>query len=94
MILKYEIEKFIQEIENKLPKLDGKAYDSAKDKIAILNRVNIEFMDYEDVMRKVSIQNSKIKIAWLEQKKEIIKLSEKVNRLEDELETVKKNING
>lgn len=94
MILTIEIEKFIQEIENKLPNLTDKAYTSAKDKIAILNRVSIEFMEYEDLMRKVSIQNSKIKIAWLEQKKEIIKLTEKVNRLEDELETLKKNING
>ena len=72
MILKYEIEQFIQEIENKLPTLQGNAYDSAKDKINILNRVNIEFMEYEDLLKKVATMNSKAQVDALKLTKEEI----------------------
>ena len=92
MIIKYEIEQFIKEIEAKLPKLEDKAYESAKDKIHVLNRVNIEFMDYEDLLRKASIRISESRIAWLEQKKLIITLQEKVKQLEFDLETLKERI--
>ena len=94
MIIKYEIEKFIQEIEKKLPQLNDKAYDAAKEKIAVLNRINIEFMDYEDLLRKASIRISQSDIKWLDQKKINIRLTEKIGRLEDELEILKKNIDG
>ena len=94
MILKIEIEKFIQEIEKKLPQLNDKAYDAAKEKIAVLNRINIEFMDYEDLLRKASIRISQSDIKWLDQKKINIRLTENIGRLEDELETLKKNIDG
>ena len=93
MILKMEIEKFIQDIEKKLPQLNDKAYDAAKEKIAVLNRINIEFMDYEDLLRKASIRISQSDIKWLDQKKINIRLTENIGRLEDELETLKKNIN-
>jgi hypothetical protein len=93
MILKVEIEKFIQDIEKKLPQLNDKAYDAAKEKIAVLNRINIEFMDYEDLLRKASIRISQSDIKWLDQKKINIRLTENIGRLEDELETLKKNIN-
>ena len=94
MILKVEIEKFIQDIEKKLPQLNDKAYDAAKEKIAVLNRINIEFMDYEDLLRKASIRISQSDIKWLDQKKINIRLTENIGRLEDELETLKKNIDG
>ena len=94
MILKVEIEKFIQEIEKKLPQLNDKAYDAAKEKIAVLNRINIEFMDYEDLLRKASIRISQSDIKWLDQKKINIRLTENIGRLEDELEILKKNIDG
>ena len=94
MILKMEIEKFIQDIEKKLPQLNDKAYDAAKEKIAVLNRINIEFMDYEDLLRKASIRISQSDIKWLDQKKINIRLTENIGRLEDELEILKKNIDG
>ena len=94
MILKVEIEKFIQDIEKKLPQLNDKAYDAAKEKIAVLNRINIEFMDYEDLLRKASIRISQSDIKWLDQKKINIRLTENIGRLEDELEILKKNIDG
>lgn len=85
MILKYEIEQFIQEIEKKLPTLKGKAYDAAKDKINILNRVNIEFMEYEDLMRKVATMNSKANT-------DILKLWEVVNKQDEQIKHLKANI--
>ena len=94
MILQMEVEQFIQEIEKKLPKLDGKAYESAKDKIAILNRVSIEFMEYEDLMRKLALQNNDIKCNYLKMQVELKDHKSKIDYLEKELETVKKNING
>ena len=85
MIVKYEIEEFCNDIEKKLPELEGKAYEKALEKIAILNRVNIEFMEYEDLLRKVAIQNSKAQIDYL-------KLLKEVDGLKKELRTLKENI--
>mgnify|MGYP005992210391 CR=1 FL=1 len=87
MILKYELEQFINDIESKLPQLEGKAYDNAKDKIAILNRVNIEFMSYEDLMRKLAKDNSKANIRSLKLERELEDLKKEVKHLKD-------NING
>ena len=85
MILKYEIEQFIQEIENKLPTLQGNAYDSAKDKINILNRVNIEFMEYEDLLRKVALMNSKAQVDALKLTKEVMELRAEVEHLKENI---------
>ncbi len=86
MIITIEIEKFIQEIENKLPKLDGKAYDSAKDKINILSRVNIEFMEYEDLMRKLALQHNEIKAQAMKMAIELRDLKSEVKHLKDNIE--------
>ena len=85
MIVKYEIESFVNDIEKKLPELEGKAHEKALEKIAILNRVNIEFMEYEDLLRKVAIQNSKAQIDYL-------KLLKEVDGLKKELRTLKENL--
>ena len=85
MILQLEIEQFIKEIEAKLPKLDGKAYDSAKDKINILNRVNIEFMEYEDLLRKVALMNSKAQVDALKLTKEVMELRAEVEHLKENI---------
>jgi hypothetical protein len=47
MIIKYEVEQFCNEIEAKLDTLNGKAYDNAKHKLNVLNRVNLEFMEVQ-----------------------------------------------
>ena len=85
MILKYEIEQFIQEIENKLPTLQGNAYDSAKDKINILNRVNIEFTEYQDLLRKVALMNSKAQVDALKLTKEAMELRAEVEHLKEHI---------
>jgi hypothetical protein len=85
MILKYEIEQFIQEIENKLPTLQGNAYDSAKDKINILNRVSIEFMEYEDLLKKVALMNSKAQVDALKLTKEVMELRAEVEHLKENI---------
>ena len=68
MIIKYEIEAFCKEIEAKLDTLSDKAYDNAKNKLAVLNRINIEFMEYEDLMRKSAVKFLELKGNWLKQK--------------------------
>ena len=92
MIVSIEIEQFCKELEEKLPKLDDVKFKYWKDKVHLLNRVSLEFMEYEDLMRKVSKQNSEVKVAYLKQKKEILILQEKVKQLEYDLETLKENI--
>lgn len=87
MILKYEIEQFCKELEEKLPKLEGKQYEYWKDKVHILNRVNIEFMEYEDLMRKVATMNSKAQV-------DALKMMKRVEELEKEVKHLKENING
>lgn len=94
MIIKYEIEQFCKDIEAKLDTLSGKAYDNAKDKIAILNRVHIEFMDYEDLMRKLALQNNDIKCDFMKMKLQLREQQSKIDYLEEELKTLKQNING
>lgn len=85
MILKIEIEKFIEDIEKKLPKLDGKAYESAKDKINILSRVSIEFMEYEDLMRKLAQDNSKANLRSLKLERELEDLKKEVKHLKENI---------
>ena len=92
MIVTIEVEKFIQDIEAKLDTLNGKAYDNAKNKLAVLNRVNIEFMEYDDLMRKSAVKFLELKGNWLKQKKQILTLEERVKQLEFDLETLKENI--
>ena len=87
MIIKYEIENFIKEIESKLPSLSGKAHEKALEKIAVLNRVNIEFMEYENLMRKVTKMNSEAQV-------DALKLMKRVQVLEEEVKHLKSNING
>ena len=87
MIIKYEIEQFLQEIENKLPQLSGIALEKALEKVAVLNRVNIEFMEYEDLMRKLAIQHSNTMI-------ESIRMMQELQKLRTEVNYLKENING
>jgi hypothetical protein len=61
MIIILEIEKFIQDIESRLPNLSGKAKENAQTKIAILDRVILEYMEYEGLLRKLAIDNNKWK---------------------------------
>ena len=83
MIIRYEIEKFCQDIESKLPQLEGKAKENALDKIAILNRVNIEFMDYEKLLRKSALDYNSIKHGYLKQQIEIKDLKSKIVYLQE-----------
>ena len=92
MIITVEIEQFCKDIEARLPSLEGKAYDNAKDKLNILNRVSLEFMEYEDLMRKSAVKFLELKGGYLTQKKEILILQEKVKQLEFDLETIKERI--
>ena len=85
MIIKYEIEQFLQEIENKIPQLSGIALEKALEKVAVLNRVNIEFMEYEDLMRKLAIQHSNITV-------ENLKIMQELTRLRSEVNYLKENI--
>lgn len=85
MILRYEIEKFINELEEKLPQLDDKRYQYWKDKIHILNRVNIEFMEYEDLLRKVALMNSKAQVDALKLTKEVMELRAEVEHLKEHI---------
>ena len=85
MIIKYEIEQFLQEIENKIPQLSGIALEKALEKVAVLNRVNIEFMEYEDLMRKLAIQHSNITV-------ENLKIMQELTRLRTEVNYLKENI--
>jgi hypothetical protein len=87
MIIKYELEQFVKELEEKLPNLDDKRYEYWKDKIAILNRVNIEFLEYEELLRKVANMNAQTNIDCLKMQKEL-------NDLRNEIQHLKKNING
>ena len=87
MIVKYEIEQFIKELEEKLPNLQGKQKEYWLDKVAILNRVNYEFMDYENLLRKLAIINSNCT-------SENYKLQHRLEKLEKEIEHLKENING
>ena len=87
MIIKYEIEQFLQEIENKIPQLSGIALEKALEKVAVLNRVNIEFMEYEDLMRKLAIQHSKTM-------GESIRMMQELQQLRTEVNYLKENING
>jgi hypothetical protein len=61
MIIKYEVEQFCKEIEAKLDTLTGKAYDNAKHKLNVLNRVNLEFMENDDLMRKSAVNFLELK---------------------------------
>jgi len=85
MLIKYELEAFCNDIEAKLPELSGKAHEKALEKISVLNRVNIEFMEYEDLLRKVALQNSKTQIDNLRMLKDI-------TQLKKDLKTIKENI--
>ena len=92
MILKYEIEQFCKDIESKLPSLEGKAYENAKDKVHILNRVNIEFMEYEDLLRKLALQNNDIKCDYWKLQIQMKDMKSQLSSMEQELEHLKKNI--
>lgn len=85
MIIKYEIEQFIKEIEEKLPSMKGKQLETWQDKIAILNRVNIEFMEYEKLLRKLAIDVSN-------SGNSILKLEREIEILKKEIEHLKENI--
>lgn len=86
MIIKYEIEQFIKEIEESLQKLSGKQLEKWKERISVLNRVNLEFMEYEDLIRKLAIDNSN-------SGNRILLLERKIEILEKEIEHLKSNIN-
>ena len=92
MILKYELEAFCKEIEAKLPSLEGKAYENAKDKVHILNRVNIEFMDYEDLLRKLALQNNDIKCDYWKLQVQMRDMKSQLKAMEEELRILKENI--
>ena len=94
MIVSNEIEQFCKELEEKLPKLDEVKYKYWKDKVHLLNRVSIEFMEYEDLMRKLALNHNEYKCNYLKSVIEMRDLKSQINYLEKELETVKKNING
>ena len=85
MIIKYEVELFIKEIEANLPKLTGKALENALDKISMLSRINLEFMEYEDLMRKLALQHNKTI-------RESIRYWDELNKLKTEVNYLKENI--
>ena len=85
MIIKYEVELFIKEIEANLPKLSGKALENALDKISMLSRINIEFMDYEDLMRKLALQHSSTMRESIQMMQELQNLRTEVNYLKENI---------
>jgi len=85
MIIQIEIEQFCKELEDKLPNLDDKKFKYWKDKVTLLNRVSIEFMEYEDLMRKLALQHNEMKAATL-------KMAVQLRDLKSEVEHLKKNI--
>ena len=93
MILTVEIEQFTKDIEEKLPQLEGKALQNAVDKVAVLNRVSIEFMEYEDLMRKLALQNNDYKSNYWKLQVQMKDMKSQIKDLESELKTVKENIN-
>lgn len=87
MIIKYELEQFAKEIESKVNSLQGKARENALEKLAVLNRVNIEFMEYEKLLRTMAIQHNEMKTATM-------KMALELRDLKSEVKHLKENING
>lgn len=92
MILNIEIEKFIHDIEKRLPNLEGTALQNAQDKIALLNRINLEFMDYEELLRKVALQNNQIKGENMKREIQMRDMQSKIDTLVQEIKHLKSNI--
>ena len=87
MIIKYELEQFCKDIESKLDSLQGKARENALEKLAVLNRVNIEFMEYEKLLRTMALQHNEMKTATM-------KMALELRDLKSEVKHLKENING
>lgn len=86
MIIKYEIEQFIKELEEKLPNLDDKRFNYWKEKIGILNRVSIEYMEYEELLKKVANMNAKANLDYLKVQRELTELKAEVKHLKENIE--------
>jgi len=87
MILTIEIEQFCKELEEKLPNLDDKKFKYWQDKVHLLNRISIEFMEYEDLMRTLALQHN-------EMKAKAMKMAVELRDLKQEVKHLKDNING
>ena len=85
MILKYELENFCKDIEAKLPSLEGKQYEAAVDKIHILNRVNIEFMEYETLLRTMALQQNEMKASTMRMALELRELKNEMIHLKENI---------
>jgi len=87
MIVKLEIERFIQEIEGKIPNLKGKALENANDKVLILCMALKEIKESHAILKESMLMTSSSEI-------DFYKLLMENRDLKIELKNLKENINA
>jgi len=85
MILNVEIEKYCKELEEKLPGMDETRFKYWQDKVHLLNRIGIEFMSYEDLMRTLALQHNEMKASSMRMAVELRELKQEVKHLKENI---------